>query len=213
MAEAEDKPPVFGAFVVPNQPIGYDYSLQDFQVSLERLEKDSGLIFFPSFDDSIALDLCDTDGCKLMSKEMMEMIQFGRRLRNSINLDDLESVWVEMKEKGAIPDKFTVEIYEKRKAEVTVDSESDASEMRENESGRSEKESEKKNQKVVVDDNKERTEENREMTDKHPVSGEIVGHSPSTDDNLRESGVRQDSEADKDVIIFSTGSSGSELSS
>ena len=120
MAEGEGKSPVFGAFVVPNEPIGYDHQLQDFQVPLEKLEKDSGLVFFPNFDTSSALDLCNTDGCKLMSKEMMEMIMAGRRLRNSTSLEKLESTWIEMKDKGIKPDQFTMEIYEKRKAEMIV---------------------------------------------------------------------------------------------
>ena len=46
------------------------------------------------------------------------MIVFGRKFRNSSTLDDLERAWTDMKEKGLNPDKFTVEIYEKRKAEM-----------------------------------------------------------------------------------------------
>ena len=34
MAEKKDgKPPVVGAFIVPNEPIGYDKKLTDYQVS------------------------------------------------------------------------------------------------------------------------------------------------------------------------------------
>ncbi|CAL8294095.1 unnamed protein product [Lota lota] len=39
--------PALAAFIVPNQPIGFDRSLTDFQVSLSELESVSGLTFFP----------------------------------------------------------------------------------------------------------------------------------------------------------------------
>ena len=118
LAEDDDKQPVLGAFVIPNEPVSFEHKLHDFQVSLEDLERYSGLEFFPDFVVDKASDLCLTDGCKMMSKERMDMIVFGRRLRNSSSLDLLEKVWEEMKESKVTPDSFTTDIYEKRKKEL-----------------------------------------------------------------------------------------------
>ena len=115
LAEDNDKEAVLGAFVVPNKPINFEYKLQDFQVSLGDLEKYSGLAFFPFSDAHKANDLCVSDGCKLLSKERMELISFGRRLRNSSSSERLEMVWEEMKQNGVIPDSYLIDIYEKRK--------------------------------------------------------------------------------------------------
>ena len=118
LAEDNNKEAVLGAFVVPNKPINLDYKLRDFQVSLGDLEKYSGLAFFPFFDANKASDLCESDGCKLLSKERMELIAFGRRLRNSSSSERLETVWEEMKQNGVAPDSYTIDIYEKRKREL-----------------------------------------------------------------------------------------------
>lgn len=118
LAEDDDKPTILGAFVIPNEPVTFEHKLQDFQVSLEELERYSGLVFFPNFDVDKASDLCLTDGCKMISKERMDMIVFGRRLRNSSSSDLLENVWKEIKESNVTPDTFTTDIYEKRKKEL-----------------------------------------------------------------------------------------------
>ena len=118
MAEDDNKETVLGAFVIPNEPVSFQHKLQDFQVSLEDLERRSGLLFFPAFNLGKASDLCVTDGCKMMSKERMDMIVFGRRLRNAGSLDLLDEVWQNVRESKVTPDKFTVEIYEKRKREL-----------------------------------------------------------------------------------------------
>ena len=118
LAEDDNKQTVLGAFVVPNEPVSFEHKLQDFQVSLEDLEQSSGLVFFPSFDVGKAGDLCLMDGCKIMSKERMDMIVFGRRLRNASSSDLLGKVWEEMKDSRVAPDSFTIEIYEKRKREL-----------------------------------------------------------------------------------------------
>jgi len=118
LAEDDDKRTVLGAFVVPNEPVSFEYKLQDFQVSLEDVEQFSGLVFFPNFVFGKASDLCLTDGCKMMSKERMDMITFGRRLRNASSSDLLGKVWEEMKDSKITPDSFTIEIYERRKKEL-----------------------------------------------------------------------------------------------
>ena len=118
LAEDNIKQSVLGAFVVPNQPVSFEHKLQDFQVPLDVLAQCSGLTFFPAFDAGMASDLCLTDGCRLLSKERMDMIVFGRRLRNSTSSELLESVWEEMKAGGLTPDAFTTDIYETKKKEL-----------------------------------------------------------------------------------------------
>ena len=54
----------------------------------------------------------------MMSKERMDMIVYGRRLRNAENSDLLQKVWEEMKENKMAPDKFIIDIYERRKREL-----------------------------------------------------------------------------------------------
>lgn len=194
LAEAQDKPLLFGAFVVPNEPIGYDCELRDFQVPLEKLEKDSGLVFFPNCDTSSALDLCDTDGCKLMSQEMMKMIVFGRKLRNSATLDDLESLWMELKDKGVKPDKFTVEIYEKRKAEV-IDSSENVVSLKLGEGKQLERET--KPQCQVLDDRDNKMDQKTESVF-HKNPGDVVSNNLTKNRNSQNR-TRYDTE--KDVII------------
>ncbi|XP_056155300.1 nuclease EXOG, mitochondrial-like [Lampris incognitus] len=47
-AEQSQSPPLaLGAFIIPNQPISFERSLTDFQVSLLELEKAAGLTFYP----------------------------------------------------------------------------------------------------------------------------------------------------------------------
>lgn len=118
LAEDDNKQPVVGAFVVPNEPVSFEHKLHDFQVTPEDLERYSGLEFFPGFVVDKASDLCLTDGCNMISKERMDLIVFGRRLRTSSSSDLLEKVWEEMKESKVTPDSNTTDIYEKRKKEL-----------------------------------------------------------------------------------------------
>ena len=119
LADDRWNPPVLGAFVVPNEPIGFEFKLQDFQVPLKDLEREAGLIFFPKYDVSTAPDLCERDGCKLLSEEFMKLITFGRKLRNAGSLQELEKVWEELKESKLTVDKFSIEIYEKKKEQLS----------------------------------------------------------------------------------------------
>ena len=118
LAEDNIKESVLGAFVVPNEPVSFEHKLQDFQVPLDVLAQYSGLVFFPAFDAWKASDLCLTDGCKLLSKERLDMIAFGRRLRNAKSSELLESVWEEMKASELRLDAFTTDIYKTKKKEL-----------------------------------------------------------------------------------------------
>lgn len=130
LAEDDIKPSVLGAYVVPNKPLSFEHKLQDFQVPLDVLAQYSGLVFFSGFNVDAANDLCVTDGCKLLSKERMDMIVFGRRLRNATSSEVLESVWEEMKAGEITPDAFTADIYEAKKKELR-ENEEDLAKMNE----------------------------------------------------------------------------------
>lgn len=132
LAEDNIKQSVLGAFVVPNEPVSFEHKLQDFQVPLDVLAQYSGLAFFPAFDAGKANDLCLADGCKLLSKERMSMIVFGRRLRNATSSELLENVWEEMKASELTPDVFTTDIYETKKKELQ-EQEAELAEMNEQE--------------------------------------------------------------------------------
>lgn len=139
MAEDDNKESVLGSFVVPNEPVSFDHKLQEFQVPLDVLAQYSGLVFFPAFNAGKANDLCLTDGCKMLSKERMDMIVFGRRLRNATSSELLENVWKEMKDNKLTPDNFTIDLYEARKKELQ-EQETELVKVNEEEEGKGENE-------------------------------------------------------------------------
>ncbi|XP_028396223.1 nuclease EXOG, mitochondrial-like [Dendronephthya gigantea] len=73
------------AFEVPNEPITYEQKLTNFQVPLEKLERDTGFRFFQETRDFKTRNLCDFTGCKLISKETMENILSQRETKNAQN--------------------------------------------------------------------------------------------------------------------------------
>ncbi|CAG2223449.1 EXOG [Mytilus edulis] len=70
----KSEPLGLGAFIVPNQPIGFEHSLKDFQVDLKKLERSSGIIFTPKLDTVKIPDLCQIDSCNLMKKTNLNCI-------------------------------------------------------------------------------------------------------------------------------------------
>ncbi|XP_071961428.1 nuclease EXOG, mitochondrial-like [Antedon mediterranea] len=112
-----DKMVAVGAFIVPNQPItGSD--LANYQVSLDDLEKKSGLKFLPMLNLSKTKNLCSVVSCKLMGGKELELMFIRKKLESAYNLDELEKVWKEMKRKKISPEKAEYEIYERKKAEL-----------------------------------------------------------------------------------------------
>lgn len=123
LAETKNKQPLLGAFIVPNQPISNDHQLQEFEVTMETVSKNTGISFFSETLRSNAGNLCKIDGCKLLSKEFMENIAFARKLRNCSNIEDLENLWKDATARGMTLDKFITSIYNEKKAllnETTV---------------------------------------------------------------------------------------------
>ncbi|XP_076146627.1 nuclease EXOG, mitochondrial [Alosa pseudoharengus] len=108
-----------GAFVVPNQPIGFDHSLMEYQVSLSDLERMSGLSFFPKVDPAMTLgNLCELDSCHLMDFKEFTLYLTGRKVGSSRSLEKLEKFMAELKEMGIPPDDYLLKLYQRKKDEL-----------------------------------------------------------------------------------------------
>ncbi|KAJ7322138.1 hypothetical protein JRQ81_018425 [Phrynocephalus forsythii] len=130
-SEASTEPLVLGAFVVPNDPIGFDRQLLEFQVNIEDLEKMSGLIFFPQVNKSKDVrDICEVDTCKLMDLEEFTLYISTRKLQNARTLEKLEKIISDLQQKGIKPDAYLLKVYEKKKEELAVQESVDAQERR-----------------------------------------------------------------------------------
>ena len=105
------------AFEVPNQPITYKKSLADFQVPLQKLEKDSGFSFFEKIEKFKTKNLCEVAGCKLMSKDAMEVVMLRRQLGNAQNIEQLDQLWNKIYKERSLDGSFSV-LYEKRLKEL-----------------------------------------------------------------------------------------------
>ncbi|KAM6953750.1 nuclease EXOG, mitochondrial [Aplochiton taeniatus] len=132
------------AFIVPNQPIGFDRKLTEFQVSLSELEKASGITFFtklPRTENavvataskgplqqgagsgvSLALapptDLCQVDGCQLMGFQEFSLYLTGRKVASARSTLKLERFMEELKEQGIAPDDYLLRLYQQKKKEL-----------------------------------------------------------------------------------------------
>ncbi|KAK3725332.1 hypothetical protein QZH41_008958, partial [Actinostola sp. cb2023] len=118
LAENKHRQPVLSAFIVPNQPISIDRQLPEFEVTMETLSKNTGILFFSETLTSNARNLCHVDGCKLLSKEFMENISLGRKIRNCRSMEELENLWKKATEKGITHDNFTTKLYSEKKASL-----------------------------------------------------------------------------------------------
>ncbi|KAJ8010630.1 hypothetical protein DPEC_G00077070 [Dallia pectoralis] len=116
--ESEDL--TLGAFVVPNQPIGFDRPLTDFQVSLSELEKMSGLHFFPKVEETTPSlpNLCEKDSCHLMDFKEFTLYLTGRKVGSARTIMKLEKSMGELKEKGIVPDDYLLKLYQEKKTEL-----------------------------------------------------------------------------------------------
>lgn len=108
-----------GAFVVPNEPIGFEHQLKEYQVSLTELEKMSGLTFFPKLDRSQSIkNLCLLDSCELMDFKRFTLYITSRKLRGVRSMDKLEKIMMELKEAGITPDEYFNKVYIEKKEEL-----------------------------------------------------------------------------------------------
>ncbi|KAL4222857.1 hypothetical protein ACF0H5_018897 [Mactra antiquata] len=115
------KPKAMGAFVVPNEPIGYDKKLTDYLVDLEALEKSLGVTLVPKLieTEGNVKNLCKVDNCKLIGRKEFELYFIGRKLESANTLHRLETVWNELEEKKLKPDRYLKELYKQKKSELT----------------------------------------------------------------------------------------------
>lgn len=105
------------AFEVPNQQIAYDKSLTDFQVPLQKVEKDSGFSFFEKIDKLRTNNLCQVTKCKLMSKQAMEFVMLQRQLENAQSIEQLDQIWSKKNKEHSL-DHNLISLYDKRCKEL-----------------------------------------------------------------------------------------------
>lgn len=123
----KSQPIAMGAFVVPNQPIGYEHPLREYQVELQDLEKLTGIRMSPKLDRKSVKDLCKVDGCKLMNRNQFELYITGKKLESANTVHRLETVWGELKEKNLKPDKYLKDLYARKQAELVKTETSESS--------------------------------------------------------------------------------------
>ncbi|XP_053116010.1 nuclease EXOG, mitochondrial isoform X3 [Hemicordylus capensis] len=120
-SETSTDPLVLGAFVVPNNPIGFDHQLLEFQVSIEDLETMSGLIFFPQVNKTKDVrNICEVDTCKLMGFEEFTLYITTRKLQSAQTLEKLEKIMSELQGKGIEPDEYLLKVYKKKEEELAT---------------------------------------------------------------------------------------------
>ncbi|KAF4788309.1 Nuclease EXOG, mitochondrial [Turdus rufiventris] len=113
------EPLVLGAFVVPNDPIGFSHQLTDFQVSIEDLEKMSGLVFFPQVDKTKDVkNICEVDTCKLMGFKEFTLYITARKVRSARTLRRLHKAMAELQEAGLEPDEYLLKLYKSKEEEL-----------------------------------------------------------------------------------------------
>lgn len=107
-----------GAFVVPNAPIGFQHQLQEFQVSVCDLERESGLVFFPALQKQQLSDLCTVDSCQLMDFRRFSLYISSRKMQSANSVYRLEKILAELQEAGIAPDEHLKQIYQQRRTEL-----------------------------------------------------------------------------------------------
>lgn len=113
------EPLVLGAFVVPNNPIGFSHRLTEFQVNIEDLEKMSGLVFFPQVDKTKDVqNICEVDTCKLIGFKEFTLYITARKVQSARTLHRLEKAMSELREAGIEPDEYLLKLHKKKEEEL-----------------------------------------------------------------------------------------------
>uniref|UniRef100_A0A8C8ZQZ7 Nuclease EXOG, mitochondrial n=1 Tax=Prolemur simus TaxID=1328070 RepID=A0A8C8ZQZ7_PROSS len=113
------EPLALGAFVVPNEAIGFQPQLTEFQVSLQDLEKLSGLVFFPHLDRTSDIrNICSVDTCKLLDFQEFTLYLSTRKIEGARSVLRLEKVMENLKNAGIEPDDYFMSRYEKKLEEL-----------------------------------------------------------------------------------------------
>ncbi|KAI4532137.1 hypothetical protein MG293_017402 [Ovis ammon polii] len=113
------EPLALGAFVVPNKAIGFQPQLSEFQVSLQDLEKLSGLVFFPHLDRTSDIrNICSVDTCKLLDFREFTLYLSTRKVEGARSVVRLEKVMENLRNAGIEPDEYFMTRYEKKLEEL-----------------------------------------------------------------------------------------------
>lgn len=113
------EPLALGAFVVPNEAIGFQPQLSDFQVSLHDLEKLSGLVFFPRLDRTNGIrNICSVDTCKLLGFREFTLYLSTRKVEGARSVPRLEKIMEHLKTAGVEPDDYFLKCYERKLQEL-----------------------------------------------------------------------------------------------
>ena len=89
------------AFVVPNGPIPPHKMVKDFQVPLEQVEKDAGLLFFQESRKSAA-NLCQSISCDdaFMNTQQFNEYNLVRRVGWTKSEEELTALWEKADKEG-----------------------------------------------------------------------------------------------------------------
>lgn len=113
------EPLALGAFVVPNEAIGFQPQLSEFQVSLQDLEKLAGLVFFPHLDrTSDVRNICSVDTCKLLDFQEFTLYLSTRKVEGARSVLRLEKIMENLKTAGIEPDDYFMARYKKKLEEL-----------------------------------------------------------------------------------------------
>merc|ERR1711990_978004 len=94
--------------------MGADKHLGKFQVKLEDIEKNVGVIFHPSLERDSVDDLCVGSGCNLEDYTQFMHFFWSRRLKSPWNMYNLEKDWKAVKESGFVNEELE-QIYNESK--------------------------------------------------------------------------------------------------
>lgn len=119
---ASTEPLALGAFVVPNEAIGFQPQLSDFQVSLQDLERLSGLVFFPHLDRAGDIrNICAVDTCRLLDFQEFTLYLSTRKIAGARSVHRLEKVMENLRNLGIEPDDYFMSCYEKKLEELKAE--------------------------------------------------------------------------------------------
>ena len=114
--------PIIGAFIVPNEPIGSQERLKNYQVPLEQLQRQSGVHFLPHLNGKPFTDLCTVDSCQLTSHQDLQLRFISRRMENATTMNRLEKSWQEVEKTGLKAGSkkmvYLTELYKKKKKDL-----------------------------------------------------------------------------------------------
>ncbi|XP_048190624.1 nuclease EXOG, mitochondrial isoform X2 [Perognathus longimembris pacificus] len=125
------EPLALGAFVVPNEAIGFQPALTEFQVSLPELEALSGLRFFPGLDRQREIhDLCSVDSCKLLDFQAFTLYLSTRKVDAARSVLRLEKILETLKDAGVEPDEYFMSRYVQKLKELIAKEQSEEARIR-----------------------------------------------------------------------------------